>query len=199
MFDQLDISPQAEQALQRLQDTNLSPMEEALFKSWTKANQIEDPDAPGDTVDYRGIWKQSNGLVLPHGELKKMTEGMNLENSLQQALQQRMIERIQEVTGKQEDMQKSMFDAKRQDIKHNQTMEQGQLELKQAPFNLKMKEHDIKGKELGLEQKRLGLDSQKLGNKAKEMDLIMSLMSPAPAMQPVGTNATGQTSRSSDK
>lgn len=180
MLDQLQISPEAEGAMNRLQDTQLTAMEEALFKAWTQANQIEDPDNPKDMIDYRGIWKQTGGMVLPHGELKQMAEERNATHTLQQALQQRMVDRIKEMTGKQEDFQKQQFDAERTDIEHGQSMEAGKLKLKQAPFDLKMKEHDIRGKEMGIEQKKIGLESQKLGNQGKEIDLIASLIAPAP-------------------
>lgn len=183
----LQITPEAEGALNQLQDTNLTGMEEALFQAWTKANQIEEPDDPKDTIDYRGIWKSTNGRVLPFGELKKMADNYNNAHTLEQALHQRMMARISEVTGKQEDFAKSQFDAERTDIEHGQKMEQGKLKLKQAPFDLKMKQHDIEGKKIDIEGKKLGLESQELGNKGKEIDLIASLMQPAPAMQQISS------------
>lgn len=180
-MDKLNISPKAEQSLQRLQDVTLSPMEEALFQAWTKANQIDKPNDPTDSVDYRGIWKATNGQVLPRGELKVMAEMQNHSQTLEKALQERMMERITEVTGKKEDLQKQQFDAQRKDVDHKHKMEQGSLKLKQAPFDLQMREHDIKGKELDLHKQRMGLDQQKLGNEGKEIDLITSLMQPAGA------------------
>lgn len=177
-MEQLDLPPKAEHAFQRLQDTDLSPMEEALFKAWTKANQIEDPDAPDDTVDYRGIWKATNGHVLPPGELKKTTEVQNLSNTLERALQERMMKRITELTGKAEDFEKDKFDAERQDITHQQKIEQGDQKLKQAPFDLKMRAHDIEGKQFDIEKQKLGLDQQKLGNEGKELDLVSNLLMP---------------------
>jgi hypothetical protein len=179
MHDQMQISPQAEDSLQRLQDVSLSPMEEALFKAWTKANQIDDPDTPGDIVDYRGIWKASGGLVLPHGELKRDAEMQNHQHKLQRELQQRMMDRMNELVGKQEDFQKDQFKAERQDITHRQKMEQGDLKLKQSPFDLKMKEHAIKGQELGLEKQRMGIDQAKIGNEGKELDLLSALLQPS--------------------
>ena len=183
--DQLQISPQAEQALQRLQDTTLDPMEEALFQAWTKANQIENPDDPKDVTDYRGIWKESNGLVLPRGELKEMSEMKNHAHTLERELQQRMMDRMNELVGKQEDFQKDQFKAERQDITHRQKMEQGGLQLKKAPFDLKMKEHAIKGQELGLEKQRMSIDQAKIGNEGKELDLIGALLQPS---RPAGQN-----------
>lgn len=183
-MDQLDLDPKAEQDLARLQDTKLNAMEEALFQAWTKANQIEDPDAPDDSNDYRGIWKNTQGQVLPRGELKNMTDTMNLENSLQKALQQRMIDRVNELAGKEEDFAKAKFDAEQAGVKHGHKMEEGKLKLKQAPFDLKMRESDIQGKKLDIDKQKIGLDAQKLGNQGKEIDLIASLMAPAPSTQP---------------
>ena len=178
-MEQLQISPQVEDTLQKMQDTKLDPLEEALFQGWAKANQIEDPDADGDIVDYRGIWKQSNGLVLPRGELKQMAEDQNQMHTLQRELQQRMLDRISEMTGKQEDMQKDQFKAERQDITHKQKMEQGKLNLQKAPFDLKMRAHDIEGKKLDLDKQRMSIDQAKIGNEGKEIDLIAAMMQPS--------------------
>jgi len=194
-MDNIVISPKAENALQRLQDTTLTPMEEALFKSWTKANQIDNPDEPNDVVDYRGIWKTTNGKVLPYGELKGMAEDKNNRHTLERELQQRMQDRISELTGKREDFQKQQFDAQRKDVDHKQKMEQGALALKKAPFDLKMKEHDIKGKEMDVQKQRIGLDAQQLGNKGKELDLISSLLNPQGPSEPKGATNDTRTGR----
>src|SRR5690348_886398 len=109
--------------LHQLQDTELTPMEEVLFKAWANANQIEDPDAAEDPTDYRGIYKASNGMVLPYGELKRQTERMNKENALTQILQQQMVDRIRETVGKEEDFGKQLHKEERQDVTHKQKME----------------------------------------------------------------------------
>lgn len=178
-MENLQISPQAEQSLQRLQDTELTPLEEALFQAWTKANQIENPDDPKDITDYRGIWRGVNGLVLPRGEVKKMAEDQNNTHNLQRELQQRMLDRITEMTGKKEDFAKDRFDAERQDITHKQKMEQGGQKLKMAPFELKKAQHATESKKVDIEKQKLGLEASKLGNEGKEIDLIASLMQPA--------------------
>jgi hypothetical protein len=183
-MDQLPLPPKAENALQRLQDTTLSPMEEALFTSWTKANQIAKPDEPNDVVDYRGIWKSTNGAVLPHGELKRMAQEKNDSHTLERALQERMMKRITEITGKKEDLQKQKFDAERKDADHQHKMEQGGMKLKQAPFEVKKQEHANAGKELDIQKQKVGLEAQELGNKGKKIDLISSLLAPAGSAQP---------------
>jgi hypothetical protein len=178
MENNITLSPKAEAALHRLQDTKLTPMEEALFQGWTKANKIEDPDNPEDVIDYRGIWKSTNGLVVPGGELARSAEMKNNMITLEKELQQRMLDRVSELTGKQEDFQTKMFDAQRKDVDHKQSMEQGQLELQKAPYDLQMRDRDIKGKELDLQKQSMGLDSQRLGNEGKELDLVSALMTP---------------------
>ena len=192
-MDQLQISPNAETALQQLQDTKLNPMEEALFKSWTKANQIVEPDAKGDVMDYRGIWKATNGQVLPHGELKKKAEFENNIHTLERELQQRMMDRVSEMAGKEEDLRTKQFDAEQKSLDHDRKMEQGHLKLKQAPFEVKKAEHSNAGKELDIQKQRVGLQAQELGNKGKQIDLIASMLQPAPATQPMNPSS-GNTS-----
>lgn len=80
----------AEEALSNLQNTQLTPMEEALFKAWAHANGIEKPDAPGNLIDYRGIYKGSGGLVLPQGALAQMTSRANDQSRLEQILQDKL-------------------------------------------------------------------------------------------------------------
>lgn len=162
----------SENAFSRLQDTRLNPMEEALFQTWTKANKIAKPDAPGDSVDYRGLYKQTGGAILPHGELKKIADRYNDETTLQRVLQQRMIERISNVTGSKEDMIKDQFKAERQDVTHKQKMEIENLKLQQKPLEVELKDKDIQGKEMDIEK-------GKVGNKGKQIDLVKNFMQPA--------------------
>jgi hypothetical protein len=96
----ITLDAKADAALSRLQDTTLSPMEEALFKAWTKANQIQKPDAPDDTVDYRGIYKESGGTILPNGQLKQFASKINVEDKLRNILHDRMMQHIDKLTGK---------------------------------------------------------------------------------------------------
>ena len=37
--------------------TQLSPLEEALFRRWVQTNNITDLDSPDSHYDYRGFWK----------------------------------------------------------------------------------------------------------------------------------------------
>lgn len=62
--------PGVELAQKQNETTMLSPIEEALFKSWTKANQIQDADAPEAHYDYRGFFKSTNGAVHPPGSVE---------------------------------------------------------------------------------------------------------------------------------
>lgn len=178
MEKNLKIDGAASSALNRLQDTKLTPMEEVLFKAWTKANGIKEPDAPEDVVDYRGIYRETNGEVLPHGVLKQYAEETNNEQKLMQILQERMQERIQQTVGSAQDRADDQFKAERQDITHKQKMEMEGLKLKRAPIDLKMKEHDIKGKEFDVEKQKVGIETAKIGNEGKQIDLMASLMQP---------------------
>jgi hypothetical protein len=90
-MDKLD--PPTEKALNDIQDTELTPLEEALFQSWAAANQIEKPDRADDPTDYRGIYKATNAKVLPFGQLKQITKKINAEEMLKRVLAQRGDER----------------------------------------------------------------------------------------------------------
>lgn len=79
-----------EHALNKLQNTELSPMEEALFKSWAAANQIKKPDSADDPTDYRGIWKETGGRVLPYGQLQQFANRTKNEQTLVKALSERI-------------------------------------------------------------------------------------------------------------
>ena len=57
-------------AQHRAETTLLSPIEEALFNAWGKANGIEDVDAPESSYDYRGFFKATNGAVHPPGSVE---------------------------------------------------------------------------------------------------------------------------------
>ena len=172
------LDSQMDSALSKLQDTTLTPMEEALFKAWAKANQIQKPDDPNDRIDYRGIFKVTGGHILPYGQLARFTDKLNSEDRLRELLHQRMMKHVDEVVGKKEDFEKQQFDAERKDVDHQQKMEQGQMKLKQAPYDLKMREHDIKGKEMDLHKQSMGLEQQRLGNEGKQIDLTSALLTP---------------------
>ena len=94
----LSLGDRADIAISKLQDTQLTPMEEALFQAWTKANQIKKPDAPNDRVDYRGIYRATGGAILPNGQLKEIADKTNAESELQTLLQQRMMDHVDRMT-----------------------------------------------------------------------------------------------------
>ena len=93
----ITLDGKADAVLSKLQDTTLTPMEEALFQAWTKANQIVKPDAPEDGVDYRGIYKETGGAILPNGQLKRFADNLNSEQKLQRILHDRMLQHIDRV------------------------------------------------------------------------------------------------------
>lgn len=59
--------------------TELSPLEEALFPHWAQANGIgEDVHAhPENHYDFRGMFRQSGGLIHPPGSLLKVSQTFN--------------------------------------------------------------------------------------------------------------------------
>lgn len=168
----------AENALSHLQDTVLNPMEEALFKTWAKANQIQKPDAPDDHVDYRGIFRNTGGTILPNGGLKRYADKINSKNKLEGILQERMMERIEKSSDTAADKRDQQFKAERQDVTHKQKMDMEGLKLKRLPAELKMKQHDVQLKKHDIDVKEMDIEKQKVGNEGKHIDMIASLVKP---------------------
>ena len=69
------------------QPTKLPPLEEALFKGWGKANQVEDVNAPGNSFDYRGMYIMSGGKVQAPGMVNDMATEHNNQLEQQKAAQ----------------------------------------------------------------------------------------------------------------
>lgn len=64
------VDPLVQQAQQNAETTKLSPLEEALFAAWTKANGIKDADKPESFYDYKGFFKATNGKNHPPGAIE---------------------------------------------------------------------------------------------------------------------------------
>lgn len=75
--------PAVMEAISRLKQTELDPLEEVMFQSWASANQLDGEAADGP--DFRAIYKQTGGKVLPPGELKRMSEKQSAIQTLMQA------------------------------------------------------------------------------------------------------------------
>jgi hypothetical protein len=81
--------PEVFDAINRLKRTELSPLEEAMFKAWAAANQIEDPDGEGQgPLDLRVIYQQTGGRVLPPGQLLNHMEKTGAIDTLMRAQEQ---------------------------------------------------------------------------------------------------------------
>lgn len=57
--------------------THLTPLEETLFQSWTKANQVDNHDHPDNTFDHRGMFKSMNGQIHPPGAVNDFAKAHN--------------------------------------------------------------------------------------------------------------------------
>ncbi len=78
--------PAVQQAIQRLVQTELSPLEEVIFQSWMQANQLEEsPDMP---FDYRGLYQETGGKVHAPGQLGSQIAHQNAIQTMMQAQQQ---------------------------------------------------------------------------------------------------------------
>jgi len=50
-----------------VENTILSPQEEAQFQQWAQNNGITDVDHPDSHYDYRGFWRATQGASHPPG------------------------------------------------------------------------------------------------------------------------------------
>jgi hypothetical protein len=76
--------PAVQEAINRLGQTQLSPLEEVMYNSWASANGL-DPESNDMSVDLRGVYQQTNGKVMPPGMLKNQAQRATDMNTLQQA------------------------------------------------------------------------------------------------------------------
>lgn len=79
--------PSILEAIKRLTQTQLSPLEEQLFQGWLAANGMEDPEDPNHPIDLRGAYQESQGKVLPPGQLQKQLEQKADIDAIMQAQQ----------------------------------------------------------------------------------------------------------------
>lgn len=96
MYHGIKLSAPAESALSTVQSTVLSPMEEALFQSWSHANGIEKPDDPNNMVDLRGVYKGTQGMILPHGTMPRIVSKANAQSKLEQILSDRLKDKTKQ-------------------------------------------------------------------------------------------------------
>lgn len=67
--------PAIQEAVKRITRVELTPLEEQLFKGWMAANGMDEAiDSPDHPIDFRSIYQQTNGKVLPPGQLQRQTE-----------------------------------------------------------------------------------------------------------------------------
>ena len=64
--------PAVQEAIQRLTQTQLSPLEETLFQAWMKAHEMDNAEASG--FDFRKLYQDSGGKVMPPSEMKNMVD-----------------------------------------------------------------------------------------------------------------------------
>lgn len=175
-----------ENALHQLQDTQLSPMEEALFRSWTKANQIDKPDNVDDPIDYRGIYRLTGGKVLPFGQLKQITKRV----ADQQRVKKELMEQARQMEQSEEDQINQLHKEQRQDITHQQKLEQQSMQLAKMPYDLQAQQIKNQGKVIDVEGKKAMADAQK---SKTEQQLINALI---PRTQPAGATYNASPERS---
>lgn len=77
--------PAVMQAIQRLAQTQLDPLQEVIFQSWLTANQVEDSDNPETPFDWRGLYQQTGGKVFAPGELALKVAHQNAIQTMMQA------------------------------------------------------------------------------------------------------------------
>lgn len=184
------IDSQAQDALSHLQDTTLSPMNEALFQAWAKANKIKEPDAPKDHVDYRGIFEMTGGKILPNGQLNRFASKLNSEDKLRKILQDQAVKHMQETVQSAQDRHDMFHKEERQDITHQQKMEMEAMKQQNQPHEQAMEQMALQKQQGDLKKQQMGLQSQHLGNRAKELDITKAVVAPQqPTVNKEKTNA----------
>jgi len=66
--------PEILNAINRLKQTELSPLEEVIYNSWAQANGLEEGGEGTEGFDFRDLYMQTGGKVFPPGQLKSMAE-----------------------------------------------------------------------------------------------------------------------------
>jgi hypothetical protein len=91
-----------------MQKTPLNPLEEVLFKQWMKANGMvkrrENPDEIEPQADYRGMYKQLQGKVMPLNSMQHAMQEIAPDPE-QQAEQQKAMQEQQKLVQQQQDRQ----------------------------------------------------------------------------------------------
>jgi len=72
-------------AINRLKQTELSPLEEVIYNSWAQANGLEEGGEGTEGFDFRDLFMQTGGKVFPPGQLKGMAEKQAAMQMLQEA------------------------------------------------------------------------------------------------------------------
>lgn len=75
-------NPRVMEATNRMSQTQLSPLEDTLFRAWANANGIKDPDKDQTGLDLRGLYRQIGGKVMPPNMIQRMGDQSTLENEL---------------------------------------------------------------------------------------------------------------------
>jgi len=184
----------AENALSDLQDTLLSPMEEALFQSWAKANQITKPDNPEDHVDYRGVYKEVGGQVLPRGAMPRIAKTVNSEKTLMRVLQERMMDSEGNAVERQNKLEDEDRKDARTEKQHHQKIEQGKQKIEQEHMALRKAPHETKAAELANQGKEIDLEAKKVAGKQQLVNLIVERTMGPSNGSPKTTKSTGSAS-----
>lgn len=172
-MNNMTLDSKADAALSKLQDTTLNPMEEALFMGWSKANQIKKPDAPEDRVDYRGIYKETGGAILPHGQLNRFADKLNSEEKLRQILHEKLLKQIDQAKQTMAAAQPEQKEPKHGPDEHHSLKLQNEgveAEAKHARVANEGTHLENKGAEIANEGKKLDIEkilAQREANKDK--------------------------------
>lgn len=75
--------PAVEEAINKLTQTQLSPLEEVMYNSWANANQLDTKNE--QPFDYRKLYQATGGKVFAPGELKGLTDKLNAVETLMRA------------------------------------------------------------------------------------------------------------------
>jgi len=132
--------------------TRLSPLHEILFKSWAKANGVQDHDDPNNSFDHRALFQHTNGLVQPHGTVNHLASQHNaaVQAALNGQPQESPAQGVEQL------------DPAMAAVEHHKNMQQAQTDHQKMQHQLLLEQ--LKG------QQKMSLEQMKLQHKSAEAD-----------------------------
>lgn len=179
-----------EKQIQPMFNTQLEPLEEVLFQSWMRANNLTEPGQDVADVepqlDYRGLYRSTGGQVFPHQQLKQSIEQMAARQTMLKMLteqdgQQDLEIKREEMAMKQQEHQMKMAHKqeehafKREQMMQNQQLKQEQMQMDRQ---LKLEQHQF-NRESMQQDRQFKLEDMMVDRAMRQQDQQLSMQDQA--------------------